>query len=115
MNGTTDSLPGNAAAESSARDDCRRFRVTGRVQGVFFRDSTRRFATALGLTGYARNEADGSVEVLACGAGDALDRLAEWLQSGPKLASVESVEAERVDIGRKPDRFTIEPDDLSSL
>jgi acylphosphatase len=58
---------------------------------------------------------DGSVEVLACGADDALDRLADWLQSGPKLASVERVEAERVDIGRKPDRFTIEPDDVSSL
>jgi acylphosphatase len=115
MNGTTDSLPGNAAAESSPRDVCRRFRVTGRVQGVFFRDSTRRTATALGLTGYARNEVDGSVEVLACGADDALDRLADWLQSGPKLASVERVEAKRVDIGRKPDRFTIEPDDVSSL
>jgi acylphosphatase len=108
MNGTTDSVPGNAAAESSPRHVCRRFRVTGKVQGVFFRDSTRRTATELGLTGHARNEADGSVAVLACGAEDALDRLADWLQSGPKLASVERVEAERVAIVRMPDRFTIE-------
>ncbi|HUD96188.1 MAG TPA: acylphosphatase [Woeseiaceae bacterium] len=107
MNGTTDRSPGNPAAESSARDVCRRFRVTGRVQGVFFRDSTRRTATELGLTGYAKNQADGSVEVLACGSEDALDRLVDWLQSGPKLASVERVEAEPADVGRKPDRFTI--------
>lgn len=106
-NGRTDRSPANFAAVSSARDVCRRFRVTGRVQGVFFRDSTRRTATELGVTGYAKNEADGSVEVLACGSEDALDRLLDWLRSGPKLASVESVEAERVDIGRKPDRFTI--------
>jgi acylphosphatase len=105
--GTSDSSPGNSAAESSARDACRRFRVTGRVQGVFFRDSTRRTATELGLTGYAKNKADGSVEVLACGPEDALDRLADWLQSGPKLASVQSVESEPAEISPKPERFTI--------
>ncbi len=71
-----------------------KFRVTGRVQGVFFRASTREQAERLGISGYARNQADGSVEVLACGSGAALGDLAEWLKSGPRLAAVETVSAE---------------------
>ena len=73
---------------------CRRFRVEGRVQGVWFRESTRREAESLGLTGHALNLPDGSVEVLACGAPAALARLAEWLEEGPDLARVERVRAE---------------------
>jgi len=79
---------------------CRRFRVTGRVQGVFFRDSTRQVANQFGLKGYANNERDGSVEVVACGRPEALDKLAEWLAHGPpmaKVASVETTEASAVD------------------
>jgi acylphosphatase len=72
--------------------ECRLFRIEGRVQGVWFRESTRREAEPLGITGYARNLADGSVEVLACGEPDALDRLAQWLQNGPPLARVTRVE-----------------------
>lgn len=71
---------------------CRRFRVTGRVQGVFFRDSTRQVANKLGLTGYANNERDGSVEVVACGPPESLDQLAEWLSHGPPMAKVARVE-----------------------
>ena len=85
---------------------CRHFRITGRVQGVFFRDSTRQVAQSLKLTGYARNVADGSVEVLACGATEAVERLAEWLQSGPPNARVDRVEAVPVDVA-KPPSFTI--------
>lgn len=84
---------------------CRRFRVTGRVQGVFFRDSTRSIALELGLTGFARNVPDGSVEVLACGEPEALDRLAEWLRSGPPMASVRDVEAAEADES-PPEGFT---------
>jgi len=69
----------------------RRFSVTGRVQGVFFRDSTRQQALRLQLSGYARNLADGSVEVVGCGDADALDELAAWLQTGPRLARVDGV------------------------
>ncbi|MEX2494469.1 MAG: acylphosphatase [Woeseia sp.] len=76
---------------------CRRFRITGRVQGVFFRDSTRQVARKLDLTGYARNEADGSVEVVACGRLEALDTLADWLHSGPPMASVVEVETSAID------------------
>jgi acylphosphatase len=86
--------------------ECRHFRVTGRVQGVFFRDSTRQVAQNLELTGYARNMPDGSVEVLACGSSEALERLAEWLQSGPPSARVANVEAAAVDVA-KPPSFTI--------
>jgi acylphosphatase len=85
---------------------CRRFRVTGRVQGVFFRDSTRQVANRLQLTGYARNAADGSVEVLACGTTAALDKLEAWLQSGPPSARVEQVEAAPADVASPPS-FTI--------
>ena len=75
----------------------RRFTITGRVQGVFFRDSTRRVANSLGITGYAINLTDGNVEVLACGTPDALQELATWLQEGPPMASVSHVFAEQAD------------------
>lgn len=76
---------------------CRRFWVSGRVQGVWFRESTRREADRLGLEGYAVNLPDGRVEVLACGASDALDELAAWLERGPPAAKVSSVRAEDAD------------------
>ena len=63
-----------------------RFIVSGRVQGVWFRASTREQALALGLRGFARNLPDGRVEVLAAGDDAALDRLAAWLRQGPPLA-----------------------------
>lgn len=71
--------------------------IKGRVQGVFFRATTRDVAESLGLTGHAINLADGDVEVLACGARDALDRLGEWLQDGPPRARVDEVVARDVE------------------
>jgi acylphosphatase len=70
---------------------CVRCRVEGRVQGVFFRDSTRREAQQLGISGYARNLPDGSVEVLACGSESAVAQLKEWLWVGPPAARVTAV------------------------
>lgn len=70
---------------------CVRFRVTGRVQGVFFRASTREQAVRLGLAGHARNLPDGSVEVVASGGAGALDELERWLHHGPPAARVASV------------------------
>ena len=72
--------------------EARLFTVYGRVQGVWFRDSTRREAERLGVSGHAINLADGNVEVLAHGIPESLDELATWLQSGPPLASVTRVE-----------------------
>ena len=69
--------------------ECRLFLIEGRVQGVFFRESTRHAAQPLGITGYAKNMKDGSVQVLACGEPSALDRLAEWLRQGPPMARVD--------------------------
>ncbi len=71
---------------------CRLFKVTGRVQGVFFRASTRDVATPLGLAGHAVNLADGSVEVRACGDDQAIDELARWLNQGPRSAAVSRVD-----------------------
>lgn len=65
-----------------------RFTVKGRVQGVFFRESTRKIAESLGLTGYAVNLPDGDVEVLACGDELALEKLEAWLQEGPPMSRV---------------------------
>jgi acylphosphatase len=76
---------------------CRRYLVSGRVQGVWFRASTRDQALRLGLTGRADNLPDGQVEVVACGPGSALDALEAWLWLGPELAVVESVIAMAAD------------------
>lgn len=83
----------------------RLFRIEGRVQGVWFRESTRREAVPLGITGYARNLPDGSVEVLACGTEAALDRLAEWLKNGPPMARVSKIESTTVQT-EVPETFT---------
>ena len=71
-----------------------RFRVTGRVQGVFYRDTTRRRALELGLNGWAKNMFDGSVEVVAQGTAQQLAALESFLWEGPRLARVDSVEGE---------------------
>ena len=77
--------------------EARQFTVHGRVQGVWFRDSTRREAERLGITGHAVNLPDGSVEVLAHGTRDALAKLEAWLHQGPPLASVARVESRVVE------------------
>ena len=76
----------------------RRFTVKGRVQGVFFRESTRRVAESLGITGHAINLPNGDVEVLACGEPAALDKLADYLADGPTMAVVSGVASEYVGI-----------------
>jgi acylphosphatase len=73
---------------------CYRFSVNGRVQGVYFRQSTRQRAQQLGLCGWVRNCDDGSVEGVALGDDDALRQLRQWLQQGPPAAKVERVEWE---------------------
>lgn len=71
--------------------DSRKFRIEGKVQGVWFRESTRQQAVRLGLTGHARNCADGTVEVVAFGSAEALSALRDWLDHGPPMAEVSKV------------------------
>lgn len=66
--------------------------VRGRVQGVYFRGTTVEQARSLDLAGFARNLPDGSVEVIARGPRDKVDRLVEFLHRGPSLARVLSVD-----------------------
>ena len=68
--------------------------VHGRVQGVFFRDSTRRRAQAAGVAGWVANRPDGTVEAVLEGDADAVEALVRWLHDGPRGADVERVEVE---------------------
>jgi len=67
-------------------------KISGKVQGVFFRESTLEIAQKLGLVGYVKNEADGTVAVYAEGEETELKKLLEWCKIGPRLARVERVE-----------------------
>jgi acylphosphatase len=66
--------------------------VRGRVQGVYFRASAQREARRLGLTGWVKNRADGSVEIVAEGEEVAIRELYGWAQKGPSAARVDRVE-----------------------
>ncbi|MES1923903.1 acylphosphatase [Salinisphaera sp. T31B1] len=77
--------------------ETRHFTVTGRVQGVGFRAATRDRARSLGLAGWVRNRADGSVEGLARGDAQTLDALEAWLAQGPAMARVDTLVCEGID------------------
>lgn len=82
-------------------------RVTGRVQGVGFRDWTRTEAVALGLKGWVRNEPDGSVYALIAGEESAVDAMLQRLWKGPPLAAVSDVRDEPASVGDAPGDFRI--------
>ena len=67
--------------------------VTGRVQGVFFRDSARREAAQRGVAGWARNRADGAVEAVFEGAPEAVEALVAFCARGPRGAAVANLES----------------------
>lgn len=75
----------------------RRVTVSGRVQGVFFRDSLRRRAESHDVAGWAYNRSDGAVEAVFEGRPDDVDRLVEFAKTGPSQAEVESVEVREED------------------
>jgi acylphosphatase len=66
--------------------------VSGRVQGVWFRESCRREATALDVAGWVRNTGDGKVEAVLEGDRDAVEKLVAWMRVGPPHARVTDVE-----------------------
>jgi len=94
------------SAKRKSMAECRRWRIEGRVQGVFFRASTRRQAERLGLTGHAINQPDRSVDVLACGSPENLDKLHAWLRKGPPAARVDNVVALAPSDAPEPEKFT---------
>ena len=75
----------------------KRVRVTGRVQGVFFRAWTRDEAQTLGVTGWVRNCTDGSVEAQLEGREEAVEELIDLMREGPPGANAENVEVEEAD------------------
>jgi len=83
------------------------FLIEGRVQGVFFRASTQHEACRLGITGWAKNLADGRVEVIAQGDEIALKQLELWLQQGPKFASVTQVVSEELPLENNLIKFSV--------
>jgi acylphosphatase len=81
--------------------------VHGWVQGVWFRGWTRETARAIGVTGWVRNLADGTVEVLAHGTDQQLDRLEAALWQGPPLARVTGIESSRADTDAPLPNFSV--------
>lgn len=77
-------------------------KLTGKVQGVFFRVSIKEKAEELKIKGFARNEDDGSVYVEAEGGAEDLEKLVEWCRQGPRLAQVTNVLVE----SGAPEQFT---------
>lgn len=71
-----------------------RVRVSGLVQGVFFRQTTARRARELGVSGWVRNLPDGGVEAVFEGAEDAVDAVVQWCQDGPPAAVVAAVDVQ---------------------
>ena len=71
--------------------------VSGKVQGVYFRVSSQQKAIEYGLSGYAKNLADGEVELMLCGEERYVEEMLKWLEVGPKQAEVSKVQKKQVD------------------
>lgn len=69
-----------------------RLKISGRVQGICYRAETQTVGTGLGLSGYAQNNRDGTVTVVAVGEEKNLEKLVEWCRKGPAGARVDSIE-----------------------
>jgi acylphosphatase len=84
--------------------------VSGKVQGVFFRQNTLEKAKTLGLKGWVRNTQDGRVEAIFEGEKEKVKKILEWVKSGPPLARVENVEIRFEDFKGEFDDFEIRYD-----
>jgi acylphosphatase len=82
-----------------------RLLIRGRVQGVGYRDAAVQAACALGVRGWVRNRRDGSVEALAQGAPDAVERFVAWCRRGPPLARVDDIGTTDTDVEAALDAF----------
>jgi len=81
--------------------------IQGKVQGVFFRASTKEKASELGLKGFVRNREDGTVEVIAEGNKNQLQILADWCHIGPDRSTVDRVNTDWLPYAREFKEFTI--------
>lgn len=82
--------------------------VSGRVQGVWFRESTRQEAERLGLTGWVRNEPDGTVMLEAQGQSDAVGDLLLWANGGPEDARVKALRWEEAELVEGDEAFVVQ-------
>ena len=83
-------------------------KITGKVQGVFFRQSTKEKAMSLGVCGWVKNCSDGSVEVLIQGDASVMDQMMDWLFIGPEMAQVREVKIlSQKDCTKLKEGFTI--------
>ena len=89
---------------------CRRYLISGRVQGVFYRASAQQQAKQLGINGWVRNLHDGRVELFACGHPQDLNELEKWLQIGPDYAKVSNIEVINENPDFLPEAFQVRPD-----
>jgi len=94
-------------ADSAATEQALTGRVSGVVQGVFFRASTRDKALVLGLRGWVRNTADGDVEVMLIGPEQALAQMRDWLHEGPPRARVSRIDLAPCEPEAGPDDFEV--------
>jgi len=81
--------------------------VSGRVQGVWYRASTRDKAVELGVRGYVRNLPNGDVEFVAVGEEQSVDALVEWARQGPPMARVENLRVEPLEDDVELDGFEV--------
>ena len=90
-------------------EETRRVRliIRGRVQGVWYQGSAQEIARRLGLTGWVRNQIDGSVELVAEGESSALNALKAWCREGPPLARVQEVQEEQITPCGEPGSFEV--------
>ena len=86
-----------------------RLTITGRVQGVGYRDWTMGTALSLGLTGWVRNRRDGAVEALVVGDDTAVGQMIEACRRGPPAARVDEIDIDPVDLDILPEGFTQRP------
>lgn len=92
---------------SSVPDVRYRVVVTGKVQGVFFRDCTKTEADRLGLVGWVRNKRDGSVEAEIEGEKSAVTRMVGWFSNGSPMSRVEDVNFEEIQVEKNERGFVV--------
>lgn len=84
--------------------------VSGRVQGVYYRANVKKQADSLGLTGWVRNLSNGSVELIAQGQDENVEKLHKWIWAGPVMAKVDDVKIDIIETQNFED-FTVRRDE----